>query len=62
MSKAARGVILSSAAGAALYIVLAAGYGEGAKVWAELGRFSPGLLLIGLLLASVNYLFRFVRW
>ncbi len=62
MSRTARGVILSVAAGAALYIVLAVGYGEGPKVWAHLKSFSLPLLLLGLLLASVNYLFRFVRW
>ena len=62
MSRTARGVILSVAAGAALYIVLAIGYGEGRQVLAHLRSFSLLLLLLGLLLASVNYLFRFIRW
>ncbi len=62
MSRTARGVILSVAVGAGLYVALAAGYGEGRQVLAQLRQFSPLLLLLGLLLASVNYLFRFVRW
>jgi hypothetical protein len=62
VSRTARGVILSVAAGAALYIVLAIGYGEGRQVLAHLRSFSLLLLLLGLLLASVNYLFRFIRW
>lgn len=62
MSRTARGVILSVAVGAVLYVALAAGYGEGRQVLAQLRQFSPLLLVLGLLLASVNYLFRFVRW
>lgn len=62
MSRTARGVILSVAAGAGLYVLLAAGYGEGRKVLSHLRNFPILLLLLGLLLASANYLFRFVRW
>ena len=62
VSRTARGVILSVAAGAVLYVLLAAGYGEGRKVLSHLRNFPILLLLLGLLLASANYLFRFVRW
>lgn len=62
VSRTARGVILSVAVGAGLYVALAAGYGEGSQVLSQLRQFSPLLLLLGLVLASVNYLFRFVRW
>jgi uncharacterized protein (TIRG00374 family) len=62
VSRTARGVILSVAVGAGLYVALAAGYGEGRQVLTQLRQFSPLLLLLGLALASANYLFRFVRW
>ncbi len=62
VSRTARGVILSVAAGAALYVLLAAGYGDGRQVVSQLRSISPGLIALGLFLASLNFLFRFVRW
>jgi len=55
-------VIVSVVAGVALYTLLAVGYGEGRAVLGQLRSFPPLLLLLGFLLASVNYLFRFLRW
>ena len=60
--KLTRGLALSVAAGAALYVLLATGLGEGRAVWQHLRAFSPTVLLLGLLLASLNYLFRFAKW
>lgn len=42
--------------------MLAAGYGDGQKVVSQLRSFPPGLVVLGLFLASLNFLFRFVRW
>ena len=48
--KLTRGLALSVAAGAALYVLLATGLGEGRAVWQHLRAFSPTVLLLGLII------------
>jgi uncharacterized protein (TIRG00374 family) len=62
MSRLSRGIALSVAAGALVYVAIAAGFGEGAKVAHQLWAFPLPLLALGLGLASLNYLFRFAKW
>lgn len=62
MSRLSRGIALSVAAGVIIYVLIAAVLGEGEKVAGQLRAFSPTLLVGGLGLASLNYLFRFAKW
>ncbi|MSP61935.1 MAG: flippase-like domain-containing protein [Myxococcales bacterium] len=61
MSKLARGLTLSAAAGAALYVGFAAWAGW-YKVGAALSDFAWSTAAAGAGLAAVNYLIRFVKW
>jgi uncharacterized protein (TIRG00374 family) len=62
MSRLARGIALSVAAGAGIYLLIAVASGDGAQVAQKLRAFPPSLLALGLGLASLNYLFRFAKW
>jgi uncharacterized protein (TIRG00374 family) len=73
VSRLSRGIALSVAGGAAVYLVIAVVFGksEGPGTGAGMGgqtllttlrTFPPSLLVLGLGLASLNYLFRFAKW
>ena len=62
MSRLSRGIALSVAGGALVYVLIAALFGDGQKVAGQLRAFPLSLLLGGLGLASLNYLFRFAKW
>jgi glycosyltransferase 2 family protein len=62
VSRLGRGLVISLVAGIALYALIAAAYGDFSKVAEHLRRFPLGPLLLGTLLASLNYAFRFWRW
>ena len=57
-----RSVALSVAAGVLVYLVLVELTGKGGEVLRLLGAFPTRVLLLGLGLASLNYLFRFAKW
>lgn len=59
--KISRAIVLSAAAGVAVYIVIAAYTGWG-KVAAELAQFAWRAAALGLALAATNYLLRFGKW
>lgn len=60
-SRLGRGLVLGIAAGAAIYVGLAA-WGDWSEVAARLGQFRWSMALAGTLLAALNYLLRFVKW
>ena len=62
MSRLSRGIAVSVAGGALVYVLIAAMFGDGQKVADQLRAFPLPLLLGGLGLASLNYLFRFAKW
>lgn len=62
MSRLSRGIAVSVAGGALVYVLIAALFGDGQKVAGQLRAFPLSLLLGGLGLASLNYLFRFAKW
>lgn len=62
MSRLSRGIAISVAGGALVYVLIAALFGDGQKVAGQLRAFPLALLLGGLGLASLNYLFRFAKW
>lgn len=57
-----RSVVLSVAAGAAVYLILVELTGKGGEVLRLLSAYPVGVILLGLGLASLNYLFRFAKW
>jgi uncharacterized protein (TIRG00374 family) len=57
-----RSVVLSVAAGAAVYLILVELTGKGGEVLRLLSAYPLGVILLGLGLASLNYLFRFAKW
>lgn len=57
-----RSVALSVAAGVLVYLILVELTGKGGEVLRLLGAFPTRVLLLGLGLASLNYLFRFAKW
>lgn len=57
-----RSVALSVAAGVIVYLVLVELTGKGGEVLRLLAAYPLGVLLLGLGLASLNYLFRFAKW
>lgn len=62
MSRFQRGLILSCVVGAALYLALAAVYGDLGKVSAHLHSYPLSLLCLAFVCASINYAFRFAKW
>lgn len=62
MKGLARSIVLSVAAGVVVYLVLVELTGKGREVGRLLGGYPLRVLLLGLGLASLNYLFRFAKW
>jgi hypothetical protein len=63
--KISRAIVLSSAAGVAIYVAISVAIGASTgwgKVAAELGRFSFCAAAWGFALAAANHLLRFAKW
>jgi uncharacterized membrane protein YbhN (UPF0104 family) len=61
MKKVTRGLVLSAAIGAAVYVGFAA-YADWGRVQRTLATFDWRMLAVALALAATNYLVRFVKW
>jgi uncharacterized protein (TIRG00374 family) len=62
MTKLGRSIVVAVVAAAALYWILSATYSDGRAVARSLAALPPSMLLLGLLLAALNYAVRFVKW
>jgi uncharacterized protein (TIRG00374 family) len=62
MSRVGRSIGFAVAAAAALYLLLARSYTDGNQLLEQLRDFPLRFLVLGLLLASLNYAIRFLKW